>query len=192
MNVALSHTLSHNIHDLAWLVTRTLPHHELRVASMLVALGAESWVPTYKRARQWSDRKIDLTTPFFPNYCLVRWPRAAWAKLLKMGGVRTVLRTMSGEAAVLNDAEMTNLRTFTTQVTAHGLQPEPTTLGAYNAGDPVRVISGPLTGVLGRVVRRRGAHRLVLAVEELGEGVMVTLPLDSMQRLDPEALRATA
>ena len=192
MSVARSHTLLEGARDLAWLVCRTLPHHERRVAAVFGGVGAESWVPTYTRERKWSDRTVDLTTPFFPNYIFVRWPRGAWAALLKMGGVRTVLRTLSGEAAFIPDDELVTLRDFTARVATHGFVPEPATMGAWRAGDPVEVIAGLLVGVRGRVVRRRGAHRLVLVVEELGEGVMVTLPLDAMRRLDPEALRATA
>ena len=175
----------------AWLVCRTQPQHEHRVATLVSNRGGEGWVPTFPRERRWSDRRVTLEQPFFPNYCFVRWPLERWSQLLHVGGVRTVLKTARGEPAVVTDSEVEALRAFTARVAAHGLEPEPISIGAWRAGDPVRVRRGPLAGLRGRVVRRRGAQKLVLAIEALGEGVAVTVALQDLELLDPEALRAT-
>lgn len=158
-----------------WLVCRTQPQHEHRALAALTAQGAEAWVPTHWVTRQWSDRKRQLEVPLLPGYCFVRWAPPRWSKLLAFGGVRTVLRNSSIPSVVPED-DITNLRRFSDALAAGGLMAEPATRGTWLAGDPVRVERGPFAGVYGRVVRRRGGLRLVLALDTLGEGVMVTVP----------------
>lgn len=167
-----------------WLVCRTHPRHEHRAQAALTAQGAEAWVPTHWATREWSDRRRRLEVPLLPGYCFVRWAPPQWGTLLTIGGVRTVLRTIQLPSVVPED-DITNLRRFTDALAGGGLSAEPATLGAWHAGDPVRVERGPFGGVHGRVVRRRGGLRLVLALDTLGEGVMVTVPATDVRSPGP-------
>ena len=51
------------------------------------------------------------------------------------------------------------------------------------AGQPVRVRSGPLAGLEGTVVKRRGEQRLVVAVRFLNQGASIELEDVDLERL---------
>jgi len=172
-----------------WLVCRTHPRHEHRAQAALTAQGAEAWVPTHWVTHQWSDRQRRLEVPLLAGYCLVRWAPSQWSSLLAIGGVRTVLRT-NGIPSAVPENEITNLRRFTDALGLGGLTAEPATPGCWQAGDPVRVERGPFGGVYGRVIRRRGGLRLVLALDTLGEGVMVTVFAADVCSLGPAIVAA--
>ncbi|MFM9194583.1 MAG: transcription termination/antitermination protein NusG, partial [Planctomycetia bacterium] len=50
-------------------------------------------------------------------------------------------------------------------------------------GQPVRVRSGPLRGLEGTVVKRRGSERLVVAVRFLNQGASIELEDVDLERL---------
>lgn len=172
-----------------WLVCRTQYQHESSAAKALTTLGAEAWLPTHTVLHEWSDRRHRLNIPLFPGYCFVRWTAARWGSLLHVPGVRTVLRT-DGVASVVPEAEMANLQRFVAGLATGALSAEPASEGCWRAADPVLMITGPLAGVEGRVVRRRGGLRLVIMLESLGEGVMVTVPIEHVAPLPGSALAA--
>jgi transcription antitermination factor NusG len=77
------------------------------------------------------------------------------------------LVTFEGRPAPIPDQEIVAVRTLVES----DLQYDPCPLIAEGAR--VEVISGPLRGVIGRLVRK-GAHaRLILAVDLIGQGVSV-------------------
>jgi transcription antitermination factor NusG len=51
------------------------------------------------------------------------------------------------------------------------------------AGHPVRVRSGPLRGIEGTVVARRGEERLIVAVRFLNQGVSIELEDVDLERI---------
>jgi transcription antitermination factor NusG len=51
------------------------------------------------------------------------------------------------------------------------IAPEPTPV----AGAPIRILDGPLRGLIGTVIRRGGRDRFVVSVRLLGRGVTVDL-----------------
>src|SRR3989442_471000 len=55
-----------------WYVAFTKPRTERRFASKMYEIGVESYLPTYKVVKQWSDRKKKVEVPLFPNYVFVK------------------------------------------------------------------------------------------------------------------------
>ena len=56
---------------------------------------------------------------------------------------------------------------------------------ALIVGDWVRVVTGPLAGVTGRVAKLRSKVRIVLNVETLGQSVEVEMEPDVVECVDP-------
>jgi transcriptional antiterminator RfaH len=55
-----------------WCVAYTRPKSERRVAASIAEMGIESYLPTHKVVRQWSDRKKKMDVPLFSNYVFVK------------------------------------------------------------------------------------------------------------------------
>lgn len=154
--------------EAAWFAVWTRSRHESRVLTQLEGKGIEAFLPTMTRWSRWKDRKKRIDWPLFPGYCFVRIAPAASLPVLKCAGV-VKLVSFEGRPVAIPDSQVEGIRVLVTS----DLKYDPCPLIAE--GDEVAVVSGPLRGVRGRLLRK-GAHaRLVLNVDLIGQGVSVEL-----------------
>jgi transcription antitermination factor NusG len=136
------------------------------VRDQLEKKGYQSFLPTIARWSRWKDRKKKIDWPLFPGYCFGRFDPAERLPILTCTGVVTIV-SFNSEIAPIPDQEIDGIR----RVVESDLQYDPCPL--IREGTIVEVVSGPLKGVIGRLVRK-GAHaRLVLAVDLIGQAVSV-------------------
>ena len=151
-----------------WFAAYTFGNHEKRVAEALGGKGVEHFLPLYESVRRWSDRKVRLQRPLFPGYVFVR---IAIQERLRVQRVQGVVRLVgfNGQLTALPDDEIDILRrALTTQISA---APHP----FLAAGTRVRIVRGPLAGLSGVTVRRKGSMRVVLSIELIQRSVIVDL-----------------
>jgi transcriptional antiterminator NusG len=141
-------------HALAWFALKTRSRHEKVVAEGLRRRGVECFLPLARARRRWSDRVREIETPLFSTYLFVRIDPAERLRALETRGAVALL----GNPTPVPDAEIESLRAL-----GAVLEPHP----YVETGRLVRVKAGPFRGVEGRLVRRRGRTRLVIAVELL-------------------------
>jgi len=151
-----------------WYAAYTCANHEKRVAAELRARSVEHFVPLYNSVRRWKDRRVLLDLPLFPGYVFVR---LALRDKLRVLQVPSLVRLVSfnGQPAALSNDEMEALRgSLTERLNA---QPH-----AYlNVGRRVRVVSGPLTGLEGIIVRKKNHFRFVISLHLIMRSVSVEL-----------------
>jgi transcriptional antiterminator NusG len=147
-----------------WFAVRTHYRAEKVVASQLERKDIEVFLPTMTRWSRWKDRKRAIMWPLFPGYCLARFEPASQLNVLKCAGVAGIV-SFAGELARIPESEVESLRTL---VMSH-LRYDPAPL--IREGMQVRVVSGPLAGVVGRLIRKGGNARLFLSVDLLQQGV---------------------
>jgi transcriptional antiterminator NusG len=150
----------------SWFAVWTRSRHEGSVAGQLTGKGLEAFLPTLPRWSRWKDRRKRVEWPLFPGYCFVRIDPAQSLAVRMCAGVVTVV-SANGRPAPIPDAEIESIRTLVTSE----LQFDPCPL--IREGDMVKVVSGPLRGVTGRLVRKGTHARLMLAVDLIGQGVSV-------------------
>jgi transcription antitermination factor NusG len=150
----------------AWFAVWTRSRHESAVEQQLARKGIEAFLPTMPRWSRWKDRRKKIDWPLFPGYCFARISASAARAVLTCPGVVTLV-SFEGKPASIASEEIESLRTLT----ATDLRYDPCPL--IREGAQVEVVSGPLRGVTGRLIRK-GAHaRLVLSVALLGQAVSV-------------------
>jgi transcription antitermination factor NusG len=118
------------------------------------------------RWSRWKDRRKRVDWPLFPGYCFVRIDPEEPLPVLTCSGVVTLV-TFNGQPAAIPEAEIAAVRTLVES----DLQYDPCPL--LPEGSRVEVVSGPLRGVAGTLVRKGPHARLVLAVDLIGQGVSV-------------------
>jgi len=133
---------------------------------MLEARGLEVFHPTYHSRRRWKDRIKVLPMPLFPCYVFVREEIGAKLPVVSTPGVHMIV-TRGQEFALVADEEIEAIRKAVHS--SQTLEPCP----YLNAGERVRVVRGPMTGVEGILLRQTGRHRLVLSVDLLGRSASV-------------------
>jgi transcription termination/antitermination protein NusG len=149
-----------------WYAIWTRSRHEQVVRDQIDKKGFEVFLPTISRWSRWKDRKKKIDWPLFPGYCFARFDPKERLPILTCAGVVHIV-SFDREIAPIPEREIDGIR----QLVESDLQYDPCPL--IREGTMVEVVSGPLKGVVGRLVRK-GAHaRLVLAVDLIGQAVSV-------------------
>lgn len=163
-----------------WYVVWTEARAEKAVAPRLDRMGYESWVPTYTTRRKWSDRYKAVTLPLFPGYIFCRTGPGRWHDLIRVPGVLTLVKEGMA-AAILTDAYVEGIKRV---IAAPGSDPEPVTeLPAFEPGEKVIVLDGPMAGMTGVVKEMQSRRVLIIWVELIGRGVACTIGAASVARV---------
>lgn len=153
---------------LAWFAIWTRSRHESRVLTQLQQKHIDAFLPTITRWSRWKDRKKRIDWPLFPGYCFVHIDPADSLPVLKCSGVVSIVST-NGRPAVIPAEEIDSIRTLVSSELSYDPCP------LIHVGAKVEVVSGPLRGVIGRLVRKGTNARLVLAVDLIGQAVSVQI-----------------
>jgi transcription antitermination factor NusG len=159
-----------------WWAIYTRHQHEKAVAQILSAKGLEVFLPLYDATRRWKDRTMRLALPLFPCYLFLRGARERRLQVVTTPGIVSILN-INGEPAAIPESEIESVRRAIEW--ANRVEPHP----FLRRGDRVRVISGPLQGLEGILVRKKNLYRLVLSVEILERSAAVEVDVASVERV---------
>ncbi len=151
-----------------WYAIWTRSRHEKRVRDQLVQKHIDAFLPTIGKWSRWKDRRKKIDWPLFPGYCFARFDTASRLSVLTCDGVVQIVST-DGVPSPIPAGEIEGIQ----QLVLSELACDPCPL--IKEGEMVKVVSGPLRGVAGRLLRK-GAHaRLVLSVNLIGQAVSVEI-----------------
>jgi transcription antitermination factor NusG len=152
--------------DSRWYAIWTRSRHEKRVRDRLAEKGVEVFLPTFARWSRWKDRKKKLDWPLFPGYCFARFDVVDRGAVLACNGVVQIVGT-DGIPTSIPDDEVDGIR----RLVESELSYDPCPL--IKEGEEVKVVSGPLRGLTGRLMRKGSHARLVLSVNLIAQAVSV-------------------
>ncbi|MCC7181208.1 MAG: UpxY family transcription antiterminator [Acidobacteria bacterium] len=154
------------LHEPHWYAIWTRSRHEKVVRDQLEKKAIEVFLPTIGKWSRWKDRKKRIEWPLFPGYCFARFDATNRLPVLTCDGVVQIIG-IEGVPSPIPEIEVESIR----QLVESELSYDPCPL--VKEGQMVKVVSGPLRGVVGRL-QRKGAHaRLVLSVDLIGQAVSV-------------------
>jgi transcription antitermination factor NusG len=156
-----------------WYAAYTLPRHEKAVAEQLGLRQVETFLPLYLSLRRWAERRALVQMPLFPGYVFVRTSAGDRIRVLEHPSVLRLL-TFNGRPAPLPDGEIERLRVGLELGKA---EPFPFLI----PGKRVRVKSGPLAGLEGIILRRKGRMRLVVSVEAIHRSIIFDLDAPDLE-----------
>ncbi|MBW1712264.1 MAG: UpxY family transcription antiterminator [Deltaproteobacteria bacterium] len=152
----------------AWYAVYTKSRHEQVAHNQLRAKGLEVFLPTVKTWSRRTDRRLRIELPMFPGYLFVRTtlhPEKHLSVLRTVGVVKLI--SFKGRPMPVKPEEIKSLKILIeTGVAIHPTE-------NFHLGDWVRIVEGPFKGVVGRLISRRSAQRLVVAVETINRAVYV-------------------
>jgi transcription antitermination factor NusG len=167
-----------------WYACYTRARAEKRVEQLLAGRGVESYLPVAPLERQWKDRRKVVEFPLFRGYVFGRFTLRDVHAVLMTPGVATIVR-VAGYPTPIPDEEIANIRLFAERIASCGLQPEPVPF--LEAGQWVRVLDGPLEGVVGIVLERRGRRRVLVGLKAIGQGLEVDIAAASLEPVSAAA-----
>ncbi len=151
-----------------WYALHVRSRHEKLVATQLEALGVSHWLPLLETRRRWSDRYKVIQEPLFPGYVFVHVADDEQADVYDARGVVRLVG-FNGKPCSIPAKSIEAVRTA--MEASMKCDPYP----GLHPGREVIVIRGPLKGYAGVLIRREGKHRLLLAVEAIGQSMSVEI-----------------
>jgi transcription antitermination factor NusG len=151
-----------------WYAVYTCANHEKGVTEQLERRSVENFLPLYDSVRRWKDRRVRLQLPLFPGYVFVR---LALRDRLQVLEIPSVVRLVGVDRCPtpLPTEEIETIRVCVSQ--RRPLRPH----RFVRCGQRVRVLSGPLEGLTGIVVRQKNRTRFVISLELLMRSVAVEI-----------------
>ena len=167
-------------HSKRWYVALVRMHHEKKVAERLSKMGIETFVPVQQEIHQWSDRRKLVETVLLPMMVFVHAdPKERMAALTLSTVSRYMVLRGEGKPAVIPDEQMARFR-FMLDYSEEAICMSYSPLAR---GKKVRVIKGPLTGLVGELVALDGKNKIAVRLDMLG-CACVDMPVGYVEQID--------
>lgn len=160
-----------------WYAIYTKARHEKRVAEQLIEKSVETLLPVYESIRRWRNGRHRVQFPLFPGYAFVRIALRDRLEVIKVPGVVRLVGFDQGPVP-LPDEEIEGLR----RGIAAGIEVSPHPY--LTSGRRVQVVSGPLQGMRGVLVRRKGRFRVVVSLDLIMQSMIADVDVADIR---PEA-----
>ncbi|MFQ5676744.1 MAG: UpxY family transcription antiterminator [bacterium] len=174
-------TREDNTHDLRhtprWYALYTRPRFEKKVDLKLREKGLESYLPLHTVRRRWSDRWKNVKEPLFSCYVFVRIAQIQRIYAVQTHGVVRLVAFSEGPAPI-PDHEIEAIKRILEGTDSFETNPYLT------IGQMVKVIHGPLEGIQGRLVERRGRKCLIVGIEQIKQSISVEIGEHDVQPIE--------
>jgi transcriptional antiterminator NusG len=159
-----------------WYALYTRSRFEKKMLTALTDRNVEVFLPMREVLSRWKDRKKKIWLPLFPGYLFVNHvntPENRFRILNLPGAVRFV--GFEGRADPVPDDQVLAIRRFLES--SLSIDPYP----YIQVGTRVEVTTGPLKGVRGMLMEKRGKFRFVLQVDLIRQAVSVEIDASDVQ-----------
>jgi transcription antitermination factor NusG len=163
----------------AWYALYTRSRFEKKMLSTLAERSIEVFLPMREVLSRWKDRKKKIWVPLFPGYIFINHidtPENRYRILNLPGAVRFV--GFEGRAEPVPQNQIEAVRRFLEA--SISIDPYP----YLKIGHRVEVIAGPLKGIVGILVEKRGRFRFVLQVDLIRQAVSVEIDASDVRPID--------
>ena len=153
-----------------WYAVYIRSRAEKKAQVELQLMNIETFLPTQRKLRQWSDRKKWVEMPLIPGYLFVRISRKEYDSVLQANNVVSYVR-FEGTAAIIQDQQIDYLKLMLKQ----GDLDIEITRENFKPGQLVEVISGPLIGLKGKLQKIKGKNKVAIELDQLGCSALVEI-----------------
>lgn len=162
----------------AWYALYTRSRFEKKLMSELSDRSIEVFLPMREVLSRWKDRKKKVWLPLFPGYLFIHQvdtPANRFRILNVPGAVRFI--GFNGQMAPIPEDQIEGVRRFLEAKLA--IDPYP----YLTVGRRVEVIAGPLKGIQGKLVQKKGRFRFVIQVDLIKQAVSVEIDASDVSPL---------
>ena len=155
--------------DALWYAVYTIVRHEKTVNASLSNKGIETFLPLREVLTQWKDRRKKVQLPLFPGYIFVRILEKDTCSILNILNTRGVVKILSsnGSYEPVPAQQIDSIRLLLDK----NIEFDP--YEYYVRGKEVVVINGPLQGVNGKILEKKGQNRLIVSIDIIKRSVSV-------------------
>jgi transcriptional antiterminator NusG len=158
-----------------WWVAHTKSRNEKALAHDLIRRQISYFLPMTWKVRRKSRRTIRSLLPLFGGYLFFCGGENDRTEVLRTDRVANILKVKDQEKLVDELLQIQQALKIGAPLVPHKY---------VKAGQKCKVIAGPLLGLEGVVATTRGATRLVLQVDMLGQAASVEIDIDTIEILE--------
>ena len=159
-----------------WYAVHTRSRHEKQVDLFLSERGVETFLPLVHTLSRRRDRKKYVDIPLFPGYLFVFTEKERLLFDVKYTrGVTRIIGTDLDAPTPIPDKQILDIKSI--METEVQLDPFP----YLKKGRMVRVKSGPLKGLEGILVERKGHYKLVIKIDLLQKGAAAEVYISDIE-----------
>lgn len=161
-----------------WYALYTRSRFEKKLLGELVSRQIEVFLPMREIISRWKDRKKKIWVPLFPGYIFVNQVDThenRYRVLNVPGAVRFV--DVCGRPNPVPEVQIEAIRRFLE--TSLSADPYP----YIQVGAQVEVISGPLAGIRGMLVEKRGKFRFILQIDLIRQAISVEIDASDIKAI---------
>ena len=156
---------------LPWYALYVHSRAEKKVHALLLDRGYEAYLPLISQMKKWSDRMKKVEEPLFKSYLFVRADIRKYFDVLDIPGV---VRFVSFEkkAVVVPQNQINAIMKYCNDYTGEESKPQEIEL---HEGQLVRIVSGAMTGLIGRLAPIDNKKRLIVYIESVGHYLPINI-----------------
>ncbi len=158
-----------------WWVAHTKSRNEKALAHDLISKGVSYFLPMTWKVRRKSRRTIKSLLPLFSGYLFFCGDENQRTELLRTDRVANLLEVKDQEKLLNELVQIERVLQTGVPLVPHKY---------IKIGQKCRVMAGPLMGLQGIVVTTKGASRLVLQVDMLGQAASVEIDINMIESVD--------
>jgi transcriptional antiterminator RfaH len=164
-----------------WWVLYTKSRHEKAVARQLLHWEVPFYLPLMEKNSVRGGRRIRTFVPMFSGYLFLYGSEEERVRSLTTNRISRVLEVPDPDRLLADLRQVQQLLAAKVPLTIES---------RLAAGDRVRVRCGPMEGIEGSVIARRGRVRLLVAVDFLQQGASVEIDDFMLEPIDWHGARA--
>jgi len=151
--------------ELNWYAVTTRSRHEKVVAEQLWQKEIECFLPLHEVISKWKDRLKKVQFPLFPGYLFVHVPiQERRLDILKVPSVVRIIG-FNGEPVSIPGPEVQAVKQLVFSTLPYDPYPY------IVKGNRVEIVRGPLRGLQGNLVEKKGALRFILSIDLIQQAV---------------------
>lgn len=154
-----------------WRAFYTCSRAEKKCKQRLEEKNIDVFLPVQTVIRQWKDRKKKIQEPLFRNYIFARVDERARVQVLRTTGIVCCI-TFGGVPVIVTEEEIEQVRLLQSYPGKIERVETPTRL----IGSNVKIDSGSMRGLQGKVIETRGKTRLIVQITSLNIDFKVDVP----------------
>lgn len=158
-----------------WYAVHTRSRHEKQVDLFLRERGIETFLPLIQTLSRRRDRKKYVNIPLFPGYLFVCTEKERLYDVKYTRGVTRIIGTDMDTPTPIPDKQILDIKSIMESDVK--LDPFP----YLKKGRTVRVKSGPLKGLEGILVERKGHYKLVIRIDLLQKGAAAEVYISDIE-----------
>ena len=160
-----------------WFAVYVKSRCEKKVSQQLDDMGIESFLPLITRIKQWSDRKKKVEEPLFRSYIFVNITSSDYYNVLNIANVVRFI-TFEKKPVVVPENQITAIRKYICDTDLHDIECDSMDL---KEGELVRIKTGQMKDLIGRFIKIKGKHRVIIDIEAVGQSLPVNIARSNVE-----------